>query len=212
MGQEIEAKFYIKDLIKIKERLHTLGAQMVQPRTHEINLRFDTPNKDLFRERRVLRLRKDKSAHLTYKDGTLFEGGAFSRREIEFTVDDFDSAQQFIEALGYEVIFIYEKYRTMYDLKMHGSSSLVKNETNIHLMLDELPYGDFLEIEGSLELLKPTAQQLGLNWDTAIPASYHELFNRVCASRDLSFRDLTFENFKGIQVIPTDFPVSPADE
>lgn len=213
MGQETEAKFLLRDLKKIETRLQNLGAHLIQPRTHEINLRFDTPNKDLLHKRRVLRLRRDKAAHLTYKDGTQFEDGALSRREIEFTVDDFDSARQFIEALGYEIVFIYEKYRTTYDLPMADPGSFGDREKlKMRLMLDELPYGDFVEIEGNLDQLKPVARQIGLNWDDAIPASYHELFDRVCSSRNLSFRDLTYENFKDIHVLPADFQVSPADK
>ena len=66
---------------------------------------------------RVLRLRKDDLVRLTYKDNSQNIKGALSRREIEFVADDFDSAKQFIEALGYEVVFVYEKYRTTFDYK-----------------------------------------------------------------------------------------------
>lgn len=213
MGQETEAKFYLKDLLKMETRLQNLGAQLIQPRTHEINLRFDTPNKDFLRGRRVLRLRQDEAAHLTYKDGTRLEDGAFSRREIEFIVSDFDAARQFIEALGYEAVFTYEKFRTTYALPSQGSKPFGdKEDLNMHLMLDELPYGGFIEIEGIMDRLKPIAIQIGLNWEAAIPASYHELFDRVCSTRKLSFRDLTYKNFNDIHVLPEDLHVIPADE
>ena len=78
-------------------------------------------------------------------------------------------------------------------------------------MLDELPYGNFVEIEGEFEELKPLAQMLGLNWDAAIPASYHSLFDRVSISRNLTFRDLSFEKFKDIKISPGDLGVEPAD-
>jgi adenylate cyclase class 2 len=213
MGLETEAKFYLGDLAKIETRLHSLGAQLIQPRTHEINLRFDTPNKDFQRERRVLRLRQDEATRFTYKDGSQLEDGAFSRREIEFIVGDFDSARQFLEALGYVVVFTYEKYRTTYALPYLTTEPFKDPEDLIiHVMLDELPYGDFVEIEGVMDQLKPIAHQLGLNWAAAIPASYHELFNTVCTSRKFNFRDLTYENFKDNKVLPSDLNVSPADE
>ena len=177
-----------------------LGGGLIQPRTFEINLRFDLPNRDLSRAGRVLRLRKDELARLTYKDNNQFKGGAITRREIEFVASNFDSAKQFIEALGYEVVFIYEKYRTTYEYK------------GTHIMLDELPYGNFIEIEGELETLRPIANELQLDWDKAIPASYHALFERLCKSRGLTFRDLTFENFKGIQVSPEDMMIEYADQ
>jgi adenylate cyclase class 2 len=154
----------------------------------------------LMRAGRVLRLRKDDLVRLTYKDNSQNIKGALSRREIEFIANDFDSAKQFIEALGYEVVFIYEKYRTTYEYK------------GTHIMLDELPYGNFIEIEGELETLRPIANELQLDWDKAIPASYHALFERLCKSRGLTFRDLTFENFKGIQVSPEDMMIEYADQ
>ena len=141
--------------------LGRLGGDLIQPRTFEVNLQFDTSNGDLTRAGRVLRLRKDELARLTYKDNTQFKGGALTRREIEFVANNFDSAKQFIEALGYEVVFIYEKYRTIYEYK------------GAHMMLDELPYGNFIEIEGELETLRPIAEELKLDWDKAIPTSYY---------------------------------------
>jgi adenylate cyclase, class 2 len=196
---ETEVKFYVFNLSQIEVSLRELKAHLFASRTFEVNLRFDTSNGDLQREGRVLRLRKDDFARLTYKDNSQQVEGALSRREIEFVVDDFDSAKQFIEALGYQVAFIYEKYRTTFEYQ------------GVHIMLDELPYGNFLEIEGELELLRPIAEELRLNWDKAIPASYHALFERLCKSRDLTFRDLTFENFRQIKVSPADMVIEYAD-
>ena len=186
------------------------GRTLIQPRTFEVNLRFDTPNSDLMRAGRVLRLRKDNRVRLTYKDDGQNISGALSRREIEFTVDDFDSARQFIEALGYEVVFIYEKYRTTYALQLsEGSKTFRRFET--HIMLDELPYGNFIEIEGELETLRPIADELHLDWDKAIPASYHALFDRLRQSRGWTSRDLTFENFRDSKVSAEDMMIEYAD-
>jgi adenylate cyclase class 2 len=189
-----------------------LGGGLIQPRTFEVNLRFDTSNGDLTREGRVLRLRKDDLARLTYKDNSRQIEGALSRREIEFVVNDFDSAKQFIEALGYQVVFIYEKYRTTYALSRQ-TSEISRNLRGLEarIMLDELPYGNFIEIEGELETLRPIAEELHLDWDKAIPASYHALFERLCKTRGYTFRDLTFENFKEIRVSPMDMMIEYAD-
>src|SRR5574341_133914 len=176
-----------------------LGGGLIQPRTHEMNLRFDTPDRSFQREGRVLRLRQDEAVHLTYKDGNTLKDGALSRREIEFEVSDFALARQFLEALGYEAVFLYAKFRTIYDLD------------GAHIMLDETPIGGFVEIEGELEELKAAAEKLRLNWAAAIPASYHALFERVRKARGLKFRDLSFENFKGMKVSSDDLSVLPAD-
>jgi len=42
--QEIEVKFYLEHLDRLHAHLIEIGAELVQPRTHEINLRFDTPS------------------------------------------------------------------------------------------------------------------------------------------------------------------------
>lgn len=198
--QETEVKFYVHDLANIEMRLQRMEAHLLEPRAHEVNLRFDTVGGDFQRDGKVLRLRRDKAVHLTYKDGSQSQGGAVSRREIEFEVSDFERARQFIEALDYRVIFMYEKYRTTYEL---GGA---------HIMLDETPIGGFVEIEGELDALRPIAKKLNLNWDAAVPASYHALFGRVCKARALAFRDLSFENFADTEITSSDLGVKPAND
>jgi adenylate cyclase, class 2 len=199
MGQEIEAKFYVEFPMELLKRLQLQGAVLTEPRAHELNLRFDTPGRDLRRAGRVLRLRQDTKARITYKDADQARDGSLSRREVEFEVSDFGVAREFLEALGYEVAFIYEKYRTTYRL----------NE--LEIMSDEMPYGHFVEIEGSKGDLRTMAEGLGLNWKASIPASYSQLFETLRNRRGLTFRDLTFENLQGIEVAPSDLGVESAD-
>jgi adenylate cyclase, class 2 len=199
MGQEIEAKFYIQHPEELERRVKALGAKADEGRVYEKNLRFDTPGRDLKHAGRVLRLRQDNSARITYKEGNGFEGGALSRREVEFAVSDFDAAQEFIEALGYEVAFIYEKYRTTYKMN------------DLEIMVDEMPYGHFVELEGEAGALKPSAQKLGLDWAASIPESYSALFDHLAERLHLDFRDLTFDNFKGLQIRASDLGVQAAD-
>ena len=200
-GQETEAKFYIQDLRKIELRLQELKAQLIQPRTHETNLRFDNANSDLRRSYRVLRLRQDEKARFTFKGPSVEkEGGVLSRQEIEFVVEDFESAKQFLEALGYEAVVFYEKFRTTYEL----------NDT--HIMLDELPYGEFTEIEGeSVEEIHNIANLLGLNWDAMIKAGYHALFERVTEKYNLESSQLSFAALENIKITTDDLSIQAAD-
>src|SRR5512140_3465038 len=110
-GQETEVKFYIQDLKKVEARLRDLKAQLVQSRTLETNIRFDLPDARLRLEGRVLRLRQDTEARLTYKGAGKKEQGILSREEIEFVVENFEKAKRFLEALGYRKSVFYEKYR-----------------------------------------------------------------------------------------------------
>ena len=45
--QELEVKYYISDLPALERRLQSLGAQLVQPRIQELNLRFDLASGEL---------------------------------------------------------------------------------------------------------------------------------------------------------------------
>jgi len=90
-GQETEAKFYVLNLMEIEILLQDLGARLIQSRVLETNIRFDLPDARLRSGRRVLRLRRDTEARLTYKSAGTNEQGVLSRTEIEFIVEDFES-------------------------------------------------------------------------------------------------------------------------
>jgi adenylate cyclase class 2 len=198
--QEIEAKFYVQNLKKIEMCLQDLKALLIQPRILETNIRFDLPDGGLRSKRQVLRLRQDTEAKLTYKGSGKSEQGIVNRTEIEFAVSDFEKAKLFLEALGYQKILQYDKYRTTYELQ------------DCHVMLDELPYGNFVEIEGEdIASIHSMAEKINLNMQAAISESYSALFEKVRQRMELKLTDLTFENFVGIQVSPEHLQVRHAD-
>ena len=200
-GQETEAKFYVLHLDRISARLHELDARVLQARVLETNLRFDLPDGSLSSSGRVLRLRRDTEAKLTYKGSGQNKEGVLDRQEIEFIVEDDRKARQFLEALGYQKSMSYEKYRTTYECE------------DALIMLDEMPYGKFVEIEGeNVNQIQSIAAKLNLNWSAAIPTSYTGLFENLRKTMNLSFQDLSFENFEDIQVTAGELNVHPADE
>ena len=200
-GHETEAKFYVNDLKKIELRLRKLKAQLIQPHTHETNLRFDNINSELRNSFRVLRLRQDEKARLTFKGPSVEkEGGVLSRQEIEFVVEDFETARQFLEALGFQVVVFYEKFRTTYELN------------DIQIMLDELPYGTFVEIEGdNVEAIHNIANVLGLKWNAMVKAGYHALFEQVAEKYNLDFSQLSFSALEKVKITQEDLSVQAAD-
>lgn len=199
--QEIEAKFYVRDLEKIESRLHSLEARLIQPRVLETNIRFDLPAGGLRSKGQVLRLRQDTEAKLTYKGAGTKEQGVINRTEIEFVVEDFEKAKLFLEALGYQKLIRYEKYRTTYELE------------KCHIMLDELPYGNFSEIEGAdITTIHNIVHQLNLDLQTAISTGYTNLFENVRQALGLTFTDLTFANFAETKILPEHLRVQAADE
>lgn len=200
--QEIEAKFHVLDLRKIEVCLQDLGAHLIQPRVLETNIRFDLPDGGLRSEGRVLRLRQDTEARLTYKSGSTNDRGVLNRTEIEFVVEDFGKAKALIEALGYQKLFYYEKYRTTFEF------------ADCHIMLDELPYGNFVEIEGEgVDSIRAVADRLRLRWDRAVPTSYHALFERLCAIHpEFDPKELSFAALKGMNVSMEELSIPTGDE
>ena len=215
-NQETEAKFYVEDLERVRTRLHELKAELIQPRVLETNIRFDLPDASFRSERRVLRLRRDTDARLTYKDPSQNEQGVLSRREIEFKVEDFDKAKQFLEALGYQPIFFYEKYRATYilesDSKLSESHQQARGLQSF-IMLDELPYGNFVEIEAeSVEQIQEVSNNLKLKWEKAIAKSYNALFERLCQTHSqLDRTQLTFATINGLNIKAEELSVEAAD-
>ncbi len=198
-GQEIEVKFYVGDGSQVQKKLAELGAQLIKPRQHEMNLRFDTPDMQLSRGMRALRLRQDQDIRLTYKGPPLLEGGARLREELEFSVNNFEMAKAFLEALGFQVSVMYEKYRTTYQL------------FNVEVTFDEMPYGNFVELEGpDGKSLLAVAQMLSLNWSYRCLDSYLMLFENLRRRLGFEFRDLSFENFAGMPIQAVDLGVTLA--
>lgn len=187
--KELEVKFHISSLAEMERRLVDAGATLLQPRMHEFNLRFDSPNGVLGQAHCMLRLRRDSSSHMTFKGPSTTLGGVLARQEIEFDVSNFTQAQKLIEALGFGSKFMYEKYRTTYG--MNG----------LKVTLDEMPYGNFIEIEGTEpEPIQAAAKELGLAWEQRLPETYISIFRRLKDLYGLRFTDLSFDNFKNIEV------------
>lgn len=199
-GKELEVKFYLSRRKAMEKRLNQLG-KVSAARVHEVNLRFDTPDFSLTSSGRLLRLRQDSRVRVTYKGGGSVEGGARLREELEFVVSDFEIARRLFEALGYRVYTMYEKYRTTFQLG------------KVEVTLDELPTGDFVEIEGpDSNSIREAADMLKLDWEMRILDSYTVLFERLRQALGLEFRDLSFENFKGISVNPMKMGIMIADQ
>jgi adenylate cyclase, class 2 len=200
-GKELEVKFLVNNLQKIELRLRTLEAQLVQERVFEKNLRFDLPDESLQKSFRVLRLRQDENTVLTFKGPGKMVDGIREREEWEVTVSNFAGMQRILESLGYDVYFIYEKYRTTYEIN------------SAHVMLDETPLGTFVEIEGnSKDSIVTLANLLHLEYSASITESYLFLFEQAQKSLEFKFRDLTFDNFTGVKLQPSSIGATFADK
>ena len=97
---------------------------------------------------------------------------------------DFDACRSILEGLGFHPEQAYEKWR----------ETFVLNNTN--LLIDTMPYGLFLEIEGQKSDIRNLADRLGLKWEERILLNYLEIFEIIQRKEGLHFRDITFENFR----------------
>ena len=197
---EKEVKFYVTNLEALKDRLLAVGAVQSQARTREVNYRFDTPDGQLSASGSALRLRQDSRAILTFKGTTSMEEGVRVRPEFEVVVDDLSRARAILEGLGFVLTITYEKWRAVYQYN------------GLEITLDEMPYGNFTEIEGAdTAAIQTTARVLALDWNTRIQGSYIELFDRFKKKRELSLDALTFSAFASLTVSWQDLGVKPAD-
>lgn len=187
---EIEVKFFLADRAAFRARLLAAGAALTKERVLERNVRFDTPDDRLLQHEELLRLRQDTAMRLTYK-GLAAEdisSEAKIREELEIEVSNFDTAALILARLGFAPVQVYEKYRETF------------TRQGVEIVLDELPYGDFVELEGTESAIKAAAAHLGLPWEKRITHNYLGLMAAVKAFYNLDFDDLTFANFRNREV------------
>jgi adenylate cyclase class 2 len=186
--REIEVKLPVRDVPGLLGFLRSLGIGAGR-RVLEKNTVFDTPQADLRRLGRLLRLRIEtpasneyypggaRRAMLTSKAPALFRAGHTGdarykeRLERELPVADPSRFQEELRDLGFRAGFHYEKYRTSFRFK------------GLHLSLDETPVGTFLELEGSPRAIDRLARSLGYSPRDYVKSTYWELYSTDCRRR-----------------------------
>jgi adenylate cyclase, class 2 len=182
---EVEVKFLVADRVAVRQRLLSLGAEIKTARVYERNVRFDTTGENLLANSYLLRLRQDDRVRLTFK-GPAAEDAASEakiREELEITIDDFDLMAKILERLGFHPVQVYEKYRETFHWQ------------GVEIVLDETPFGDFVELEGTEDGIRSAAAGLGLDWSRRVLANYLALMELARQTFNLPFTDLTFANF-----------------
>jgi len=138
MAIEIEKKYRLdkKRLVALTAKLNELGAVFTDESFEENYLHRG----GVLDERgAVLRLRKtDKKTTLTYKEKVVNETEFKHQIEFETEVSNVDGMENIIDQLGYKLASVYEKHRKTWRLG------------NVEVVLDELPFGYFMEIEGPM--------------------------------------------------------------
>jgi adenylate cyclase, class 2 len=174
MAVEIETKFALASFATVREALTRAGGRQVS-RVFEENLVFDTADGALRRRDVLLRLRRDDLGRVTLKlpgaaDG---QGGLKVRQEFETEVADLDVLETIFRHLGYVPALRYEKIRETWELG------------EVHVCLDRLPFGRYLEIEGPGPAIAWAATRIGLSMEAALTSTYHELYRAHLAEAGL---------------------------
>lgn len=179
---EIEVKFLVDDLAALRLRLGDMGATS-RGEVLETNYRYDDQAGRLLAARSLLRLRQDRRTRLTFKRPRSDGRDQFKvYDEYEVTVDDFEGLHRILNALGFQRVQIYEKRREVFLWRQ------------AQICIDRLPFGDFVEIEGSPDVIRAGAQRLNLPWKRRILANYLQLFEALRMDLRLAFQDLTFDH------------------
>ena len=192
MALEVEVKYHIpkKELKGVRQRILDAGGEQVVPRTLERNIVYDNPWRGLNESKKVLRLRQDHKVRITYK-GPLTQfrpSEAKVREEIEIEVDDFQSADIIIRKIGFEPRRMYEKYRETFHV------------AGTEVVLDELPFGNFVEIEAESEQsLREVSSLLGFAWEDRVLDSYLALLKLFNEHHNLKVRNLAFDSFTSVR-------------
>jgi adenylate cyclase class 2 len=163
MAIEIEKKYRMspKRVDEITQRLDDLGA-IFEQEVFEVNYQHRGGEMDA--RGATLRVRKigDFSV-LTYKERIKNTSGTKERVEFETAVADVDAIEKIIERLGYKLTAVYEKRRKYWRLG------------DVEVVLDELPFGLYMEIEGKAEDIEKAERDLELKEIEREPRGYPRL-------------------------------------
>src|SRR5215218_7256913 len=173
MPIEIEKKYRLTRwrLESLRFRLKEACAEAVREEEFEENTIYTGPGLDP--RSRVLRLRRvNGRALFTYKERDPSSSAVKRQREEETEVADADALASILEALGYRPALVYEKRRETWRL------------AGTEVVIDELPFGLFVEIEGEEADILRAETLLGLDGAEGVHEPYPELTLRHGAERD----------------------------
>ena len=163
MGVEIEKKYRLTDeqFSAVQEALAEFGAEYVGEDFEENSIYGGGA---LDERRAILRIRRTAGkTFLTFKERIDNDLAIKHQTEHETAVDDAAELARIVEALGFEVRVVYEKRRKTWKFR------------SVEVVLDELPFGRFMEIEGTVMTIAEAEMLLGAEEFEAVHESYPAL-------------------------------------
>lgn len=163
MGIEIEKKYRLdkRRLVSLTAKLNELGA-VFQNEVFEENYLHRGGVIDA--RAAVLRLRRiDDETLLTYKERLRYDSNIKHRIEYETLVSDVDATEKIIQCLGFKLSVVYEKHRKTFHF------------LDVEVVLDELPFGLYMEIEGEVDAIEEAEKILEITDLVPEPRGYPRL-------------------------------------
>jgi len=172
MGLEIEKKYRITSAQR-DELLHCLSRAGAMLRGEEFEENTLYAGGTLNVEHQVLRLRRTgEKTLLTFKERFASSSAIKRQREDETSIGNANALHAILCAVGFTPALVYEKRRATWNI------------AGAEVVVDELSFGLFVEIEGEEHSILDLEQRLGLDTAEAEMFSYPELAARHGTKRD----------------------------
>ena len=180
MSIEIEKKYRLgpADREAVIAALNEEAAEFVG-REFEENTIFS--NDDLRSKDSIVRIRKTENRSLlTFKRRIENQFDVKQQIEHETEISDPVATEAIIAELGLKPALVYEKYRDTWRFR------------SVEIVIDELPFGNYMEIEGSITSIKEAEMMLGLEDLT----TEHDTYPHLTATLGERSGELTEARFK----------------
>lgn len=165
MAIEVELKFLDVDHSSLRDRLRTVRAKRISG-YFEKNIVLDDLGRTLYKRSALLRLRQAGKTTMTVKRiPTLIsdESKVKVYEEYQSEITNYDEMISCLHILGYDPVFRYEKFREKWEFM------------DCLICVDTLPFGNYVEIEGTEQNILNCALELGLDIKSSSKKTYHEL-------------------------------------
>lgn len=170
---EREIKLEFPSVEAARAAVSTLGLPSLRPRRLQDDALYDTRDGTLRTRGCALRLRLDGEQGVVTFKGVVEPGPMKVRPEMETTVGSAGQMRAILGALGYHVVFRYQKYREEY------------GDPSCTAAIDDTPVGVFVELEGEEARIAEAAARLGFMPGRYLTASYSQLHQQRGAARGL---------------------------
>ena len=180
MSFEIEKKYRLsaEERNRVRASLADAGAKFIRREREENTIYSSTA---LRQTGAILRIRKiGEKTILTFKRRTENAFDVKKQIEHETEVSDADAIKEIVSGLGLTPVIVYEKFRDTWSYR------------SVEIVIDELPFGLYMEVEGSITAIKEAEMLLDLD-DLE---TEHETYPRLTARLGVKAGEVTEARFK----------------